>query len=92
MSIATKVFAALEGCGETNNMVAIEDAARACTPPRSGWMRPGPFDGAGVIVNRLAVDRNGVLRWNRQPRSMAQISQYLSTVPAMNPRGDHGTC
>jgi hypothetical protein len=66
---------------------AVESAERACTPPRSHWMRQAALD-AGLTppTNRLSVDRNGAIYWNGRPSTLSRVSASLSVVATMNPR------
>ena len=59
--------------------------SRACTPPTAHWMRQGNFEGLMPPINRLSLDRNGVIHWNGRQTSLPQLSEYLGIVHGMNP-------
>jgi hypothetical protein len=48
-------------------------------------MRPGNFEGLTPPINRLSLDRNGVIHWNGRQTNLRQLSEYLRIVHGMNP-------
>jgi hypothetical protein len=72
-------------CGKPAASNTAETAERACSPPRSHWLRPGPVDGVGVLINRLAINRYGAIYWNGEATELSRVSEYLSVVATMNP-------
>jgi hypothetical protein len=56
---------------------------RACSPPSPTWDKPHSF--GLVILNKIALDRNGATYWNGKPVSAPNLDKYLSIVPTMNP-------
>lgn len=76
------VVSGLAACGggaSTGNAGAgnvAQASARACTPPRAHWLPPGPLDaGLSPPINRLALDRNGLIFWNGQRIGRAQLAR-----------------
>lgn len=85
---ASAALSGLAACGDVgaNNTVAIAEA-KACTPPRSHWMRPVPLDaGLSPPINRISLDSQGMIYWNGQATTFPRLSHYLDIVAAMNPR------
>jgi hypothetical protein len=75
----------LAACGgnvATNR--GAESAVRACTPPRTYWLPPGPL-GSGLVMNHLSIDHRGAIYWNGQPASLSRVSYYLTIVDGMSP-------
>jgi hypothetical protein len=74
-------------CGEAATTDTAESSDRACTPPRSHWLRQASL-GAGLDPgrNHVSIDRNGTIYLNGQPSSMSRVSEFLSLVATLNPR------
>jgi len=76
---------ALGACG-TASRNDSEPSGRACTPPRSYWLRQFPLDaGLAPPINHLSLDRNGAIYWNGQPSSLSAVSRNLAIVATLNP-------
>ena len=61
------------------------NAPQACTPPMSYWQKPHNFVGLMPLMNKVALDRNGVLYWNGSPISRSKLGSNLRSSHQMNP-------
>lgn len=60
-----------------------QEAPKACSAPRSTWGKPRSF--GLVVINKIALDRAGVLYWNGKPVTPQNLERYLALQPTMNP-------
>lgn len=77
---------ALAACGKGDDRAAAlaNQTAQACTPPRAGWMTPGPLMG-GMPFNRISLTHAGAIYWNGLHTDLTHVTRYLSEVAVLNP-------
>ena len=73
------VCALLGGCGSKGTYPA------QCGAPLAGWRKPDDGYSVLAITNQISVKRDGKIRWNGKEISTAQLRDYSSQVPQLNP-------